>query len=108
MKIGNLVILNNKKDRYAIIDIKKRIREVYIKGNSEAAYAAYRIITGATVFESWHVVKPWIEEWEEKVMEELVTLRLATYDQLQMELSNLQDEVKTLRNATPVEGDSND
>lgn len=32
-------------------------------------------------------------------MEELVTLRLATYDQLQMELSNLQDEVKTLRNA---------
>mgnify|MGYP000845309578 FL=1 len=32
-------------------------------------------------------------------MEELVTLRLATYDQLQMELGNLQDEVNTLRNA---------
>ena len=32
-------------------------------------------------------------------MEELVTLKLSTYDQLQMELINLQDEVKTLRNA---------
>ena len=66
MKIGNLVILNNKNDRYAIIDIKKRIREVYIKGNNEAAYAAYRIITGASVQESWHVVKPWIKKWEGK------------------------------------------
>lgn len=32
-------------------------------------------------------------------MEELVTLKLSTYDQLRMEISNLQDEVKTLRNA---------
>ncbi len=32
-------------------------------------------------------------------MEELVTLKLSTYDQLQMELISLQDEVKTLRNA---------
>ena len=66
MEIGNLVILNNKGGKYAIIDIKKRIREIYIKGNSESAYAAYRIITGATVFESWRVVKPWIKEWEGK------------------------------------------
>ena len=66
MKLGNLVILNNKGNRYAIIDIQKRIREVYIKGNSEAAYAAYRIITGASVQESWHVVKPLIKKWEGK------------------------------------------
>ena len=66
MKIGNLVILNNKNDRYAIIDIKKRIREVYIKGNSESAYAMYRAITGADVKESWRIVKPWIREWEGK------------------------------------------
>jgi hypothetical protein len=35
----------------------------------------------------------------EKVMEEVVTLKLSTYDQLLMKISNLQDEVKTLRNA---------
>lgn len=64
MKIGNLVILNNKGNKYAIIDIQKRIRDVYIKGNNEAAYAAYRTITGADVKESWRVVKPWIREWE--------------------------------------------
>lgn len=32
-------------------------------------------------------------------MEELVTLKLSTYDSLQMELGRLQDEVKALRNA---------
>ena len=64
MKIGNLVILNNKGNKYAIIDIQKRIRDVYIKGNNEAANAAYRTITGADVKESWRVVKPWIREWE--------------------------------------------
>ena len=32
-------------------------------------------------------------------MEELVTLKLSTYDQLLMKISHLQDEVKTLRNA---------
>ena len=37
--------------------------EVYIKGNNEAAYAAYRTITGADVKESWRVVKPWLREW---------------------------------------------
>lgn len=63
MKIGNLVILNNKGNKYAIIDIQKRIRDVYIKGNNEAAYAAYRTITGADVKESWRVVKPWLREW---------------------------------------------
>ena len=31
-------------------------------------------------------------------MEEVVTLKLSTYDQLLMKISNLQDEVKTLRN----------
>ena len=66
MKLFGLVLINNRHGRYAIIDIQNRIREVYIKGNSEAAYAAYRIITGATVFESWHVVKPLIKKWEGK------------------------------------------
>ena len=62
MKIGNIVVINNKNGKYAIIDIKKRIREVYIKGDSEVAYAMYRAITGADVKESWRVVKPWIRE----------------------------------------------
>jgi len=66
MKLFNLVILNNKGNRYAIIDIQKRIREVYIKGNTESAYAMYRAITGAEVKESWRTVKPWIKEWEGK------------------------------------------
>lgn len=66
MKLFNLVILNNKGNRYAIIDIQKRIRDVYIKGNNEAAYAAYRAVTGADIKESWRVVKPWIREWEGK------------------------------------------
>lgn len=43
------MILNNKGNRYAIVNIKKRIREVYIKGNSKYAYATYRIITGVSV-----------------------------------------------------------
>lgn len=67
MKLFNLVILNNKGKRYAIIDIQKRIREIYIKGNSESAYAAYRIITGASIQESWRVVKPWIKKMGVKV-----------------------------------------
>ena len=66
MKIGILVILNNKGIKYAIIDIQKRIRDVYIKGNNEAAYAAYRTITGAEVKASWRIVTPWIREWEGK------------------------------------------
>jgi hypothetical protein len=56
MKIGNLVILN----------IKKRVLNAYINGNSEAAYAVYRILTGASIKESWRVVKPWIKKWEGK------------------------------------------
>ena len=63
MKLFNLLILNNKGGKYAVVDIKKRIREVYIKGDNESAYAAYRAITGADIKESWRVVKPWIREW---------------------------------------------
>jgi hypothetical protein len=66
MKLFGLVLINNRHGRYAIIDIKNRIREIYIKGNSESAYAAYRTITGAGIQESWHTVKPWIREWEGK------------------------------------------
>ena len=58
--------LFNRRGKYAIVDIKERVKEVYIKGDNEAAYAAYRAITGATVQESWKVVKPWVREWEGK------------------------------------------
>lgn len=63
MKIGNLVILNNKGGKFAIIDIEKHVRAAYIKGDNESAYAAYRTITGAGIQESWHTVKPWIKQW---------------------------------------------
>lgn len=66
MKLGRYEIVDVISGRYVVVDIKQRIREVYIKGNNEAAYAAYRAITGATVQASWMVVKPWIMEWEGK------------------------------------------
>lgn len=61
IKLFNLLF--NRHSKYAIVDIRKRIMEVYIKGDNEAAYATYRAITGATVQESWKVVKPWIRGW---------------------------------------------
>ena len=58
MRIFNLAILN----------IKNHVYKAYQNNNksNEAAYAAYRAVTGASVQESWHVVKPWIREWEGK------------------------------------------
>ena len=47
----------------AIIRIKKRVHQEYIKGGNEAAYATYRAITGATIQEGWKKVKPWVREW---------------------------------------------
>lgn len=64
MKLLGLELINNRTGKFAVVDIKKRVREVYIKGDNEAAYAAYRAITGATVQESWKIVKPWVKEWE--------------------------------------------
>ena len=53
--------------KYAIVDVRERVHEAYktasFTGRNEAAYATYRAITGATVKESWRVVKPWIKEW---------------------------------------------
>ena len=49
-----------------LINVKRRVYEVYIIGGSEAAYATYRAITGATVQESWKIVKKWIKVWEGK------------------------------------------
>lgn len=63
MKFLGFILLNNRRGKYAVVDIQKRIREVYVKGDNEAAYATYRAITGATVQESWKVVKPWIRGW---------------------------------------------
>ena len=62
MKLFGFILLNNRQQKYAVVDIEKRLREVYIKGGNEAAYAAYRAITGATVKESWRVCKKWIRE----------------------------------------------
>jgi hypothetical protein len=58
MRIFNLAILN----------IKNHVYKAYQNNNksNEAAYAAYRTITGADIKESWHVVKPWIKKWEGK------------------------------------------
>lgn len=64
VKLLGFEIINNRHNRYITIDIEKRIREVYIKGDNEAAYAAYRAITGTSIQESWRVVKPWIKKWE--------------------------------------------
>lgn len=47
----------------AIINVKKRIHDIYVADGSEAAYAAYRAIMDTGVRESWRVVKPWIKKW---------------------------------------------
>lgn len=66
MKLFGFILLNNRRQKYAIVDMEKRLREVYIKGDNEAVYAAYRAITGATYQESWRYCKPLIRGWEEK------------------------------------------
>ena len=60
MRIFNLVILNIKNHVY------KAYQNSDKKHNNEAAYATYRAVTGASVAESWRVVKPWIKKWEGK------------------------------------------
>ena len=55
MRILNLVIIN----------LKKHVYKAYKNGN-EAAYAAYRAVTGANIADSWKIVKPWIKKWEGK------------------------------------------
>ena len=66
MNLFGFTILNNRRGKYAIVDIEKRLREVYIKGDNEAVYLAYRNITGATIQESWAYCKPLIRRWEGK------------------------------------------
>ena len=61
MKIGNLVILNNKGNKYAIIDIQKRIRDVYIKAITKP-HTQLRTITGADVKNRGRF-EPWVREW---------------------------------------------
>ena len=60
--------LFNRRGKYAVIDIKKRIREAYLDSEwihrNESCYAAYRAITGATVQESHKAVRPLIKLWE--------------------------------------------
>ena len=62
--------LFNRHGKYAVIDIRERVHDAHINSDwthrREACYAAYRAITGATVQESWRVVKPWLNGWERK------------------------------------------
>ena len=62
IKLFNLLF--NRHGKYAIVDINERLQAVYVKGDNEAVYAAYRAITGATNQESWQYCKPLIREWE--------------------------------------------
>lgn len=64
-------LINNGTGKYAVVDIKQRICDVWSDSwsggcSNEAAYLAYRNITGASVQESWRAVKPWVKEWEGK------------------------------------------
>lgn len=63
MKLFGFELIDNRRGNLTVIDIEKRIKEVYIKEGNEAAYATYRAITGADVKGSWEVVKPWIKVW---------------------------------------------
>ena len=68
MKILCFEIVNNRRGKYAVVDIHKRVRDIWIKGDNESAYLAYRNITGWGVQESHRVVKTWLKKWEgEKV-----------------------------------------
>jgi hypothetical protein len=49
-----------------IVPLNKRLRDIYIKGDNEAVYAAYRHITGKDTKESWRYCKPLIRVWEGK------------------------------------------
>ncbi len=49
---------------FELVNVNKRIKEAYNAGGKEAAYAAYRAITGADVRESWRYCKPLIREWK--------------------------------------------
>ena len=51
---------------YYLVPLNKRLREVYIKGDNEAVYAAYRYITGGDTKASWRYCKPLIKVWEGK------------------------------------------
>jgi len=66
MKLFGFELINNRKGRYAVVDIEQRIISIYLADGREAAYAAYRNIMDTGVKESWRVCKPWIKEWEGK------------------------------------------
>ena len=66
MKLFGFILINNRRGKYAVVDIKRRVREVYIKSDNESCYATYRAITGATVQESWKYCKPLIKLWSEE------------------------------------------
>ena len=56
--------------RFEIINIEKRVKEIYYNrggfdsDRKEVAYAGYRVITRANIQESHVVVKKWIKGWE--------------------------------------------
>ena len=36
MNLFGFILLDNRRQKYAVVDIEKRLREVYIKGDNEA------------------------------------------------------------------------
>ena len=59
MKLFGFELIDNKTGKYAVMDIEKRIKEVYTKEGSCAAYATYRAIT--SIQEQY--CKPLIKKW---------------------------------------------
>ena len=66
MKFLGFILINNRRGKYAIVDIKARITSIYLADGREAAYLAYRNIMDTGVQESWAYCKPLLREWEGK------------------------------------------
>ena len=93
MVLGNLVILNNKGNRNTPSStFRNALEEVYIKGNSESAYAAYRIITGAR---TGIVARcETLDKGGKNKMNERVNMSLETYNKLFLENATLKHELE--------------
>ena len=64
MKFLGFILINNRRGKYAVVDIQKRIREVYLTGGIEAAYLAYRTLTGVGKHDSHMAVRKMVLEEE--------------------------------------------
>jgi len=62
MKFLGIILVNNRHGKYAVVDIKERVMESYLSGGIEAAYLAYRTLTGVGRHDSHIVVRKMILE----------------------------------------------